>query len=158
MLLLCHFLIFVIFTNPSVSCSERSCKLRYDFLIFFSMFSGLSLMCHTCYSQKSGADCTRNVTPRNCSGILDVCMSVRRTATLTNGNTVHEFAKSCFMDGLCTHFFCEQKHDHEKKVVCHLDCCTTSLCNTRLGRIQKSCFSFNRFPCVLAFFKSEDQS
>ncbi|PFX27912.1 uncharacterized protein LOC111326977 [Stylophora pistillata] len=101
-------------------------------LFFISLLgTGLSLMCHTCYSQKSGADCTRNVTPRNCSGILDVCMSVRRTATLTNGNTVHEFAKSCFMDGLCTHFFCEQKHDHEKKVVCHLDCCTTSLCNTR---------------------------
>lgn len=135
MLLLCHFSILVIFTNPSVSCSKRSCKLQHKyqyFFIFFFLFSGLSLRCQTCYSQGSWANCTRNSANLNCGSFFDTCMSVHRTRTLNDGKIIHEFAKSCFISTICKKTLCEKKDMKDKEVVCDLTCCGTHLCNTRL--------------------------
>lgn len=104
------------------------------FFISFFLFPGSSLTCHTCYSQKSWADCRRNSTARNCESFLDTCMVVHRKKTLHGGKIVHEFAKSCFVATLCKKSFCEHRTPNETDVTCDvLNCCSTSLCNTGYG-------------------------
>ena len=96
--------------------------------------AGYALKCHTCYSEKSWADCEEHQSTRECSAFPekhDVCARVTLSKRMKGGGqTVTSFSKYCYQGGLCSDRNCRlSHHDRVEATWCEIKCCNSTGCD-----------------------------